>query len=395
MAAASGRVRPMLSLILALGVSVIAGCGVSDDAAPEPTAVPDEPVLTVETWAVGEGSILERISAPGTIVARRESRIGPEVRGRLERIFVEEGDRVAAGDPLFQIEREPYEVALRQAEARRDRTRAERKKLELDVERGRQLRQKDVLAEQRIDELTTLLEVAQAAEREAIEQVALARRNLDLTLVKAPYAASVAARLEDEGTTAQAQPQTIVLVLQETAELEAEVTIPEAHLASIRVGDAALLYVQGLDRPIAAWVSAVGDVIDPTTRTYLVKMRVPNEEQQLKAGVFARVEILPGEKRGVLVIPRDAVRREDGRSYVLVVRGGRAELTRVRLGVASERRVEVVRGLQPGDQVVVGADARTLGPGMRVEPVIAEPVVAEPAVSEAGDPPMAAEEPHS
>jgi RND family efflux transporter MFP subunit len=210
-------------------------------------------VIDVQTARVRRGAILQRITAPGSLMALRESRIGPEVRGRIAKIFVAEGDRVAQDDPLFQIDPETYELALHQAQARLDRARAERKQIAADLGRGRELRQRDVLAEQDVDKLRTGLEVARAAEREAEETLALARRNLEQTLVRAPYAASVAARLEDEGTTALVQPQTIVVVLQESSTLEAQAAIPEVHFSAIRLGDPALLHVEGLPHPARTW----------------------------------------------------------------------------------------------------------------------------------------------
>ncbi len=358
------------SAVAAVALAVGIGCG-SEAEPPLPPAVAaeDDPVLEVTTARVRRGSILQRIAAPGSLMALRESRIGPEVSGRIERIFVSEGDRVEAGAPLFQIEREPYELALGQAEARLERARAELRKLEADLARGRKLRQREVIGEQQLDELETGLAVAQAAEREAEERVALARRDLETTLVRAPYAASVAARLEDEGTTALVRPQTIVLLLQETLELEAQATIPEVHFAAIEEGDAALLYVEGLAHPIPTEISRVSDAIDPATRTYLVKMRVANQDHRLKAGTFARVEILPRAKSDVILVPRDAVRREEGRTRVLLVREGRAVAQPVQLGIVSEDAVEVLRGVRVDDEVVVGASARRVAPGMRVEAV--------------------------
>ncbi len=218
-----------------------------------------------------------------------------------------------------------------------------------------------------MDQLRTSLDVASAAERELKEAVALAERDLAQTTVRAPYDASIAARLEDEGTTALVRPQTIVLVLQETDELEAQVTIPEVHFAAIRIGDAALLHIEGVAQPLAAEVSTVSDAIDPATRTYLVKMRIPNEDRSLKAGVFARVEILPRAKSDVLLVPREAIRREDGRTRVLTVRDGRAVAVPVQLGIVSEDVVEVLHGLRVDQEIIVGEAARTLGAGMRVQ----------------------------
>jgi membrane fusion protein (multidrug efflux system) len=325
-----------------------------------------EPVVAVETARVRRGSIVQRISAPGSLLARRESRIGAEVGGRIVRIHVEEGDRVAAGAPLFEVEREPYELALRQARTRVDRAAAERRQLESNLARGRKLRSREVLAEQDLDQLETSLDVARAAEREAAETLALSERNLAETVVRAPYEGSIAARLEDEGSTALVQPQTIVIVLQETAELEARAAISEVHFTAIGKGDVAFLYIEGLPTPIVTEVSSVSDTVDPSTRTFLVAMRVPNPEHRLKAGIFARVEIVPRAKSEVLLVPRDAVRREDGRTTVLAVRDGRAVAVPVSLGDVSEETVEVVHGLRVDDEIVVGEGARKLGPGMRV-----------------------------
>ena len=312
------------------------------------------------------GVIQQPVEAPGSIVARRESKIGTEVAGRILHVYVFEGDRVKEGDPLFQVDPKTYEVALRQAQAGLDVARAQRAQLQSDLARGQRLRKQDVLTPEAIERLTTSLAVAEAQERAAEAAVALAQRNLDLTLVRAPYPGSVAARLADEGTTALVQPQTIVIVLQETEELEAQATIPESQLSLIRVGDRALVHVEGLVDPIETQVSAVSDTIDPATRTYLVKARVPNADYKLKAGVFAHVEILPRPKPAVLLIPRQAIRTEDGRTRVLVVRDGKAMPVPVELGIVNESDAEVLHGLAEGEAVIAGEAARTIAPGMAV-----------------------------
>jgi membrane fusion protein (multidrug efflux system) len=379
----SRRFVPVAAATLLALVALSGGLACQREATPPPAAQPApeaEPEIRVETARVRRGAILQRITAPGSLLARRESRIGPEVRGRIAMIHVEDGTRVKEGDPLFEIDPEPYALSVRQAITHLDRAGAERRQLAADLKRAKRLRRDEVLAAQDLDQLRTKLEVAQAAEREAEEAVAMAQRNLDHTLVRAPYDASVAARLQDEGTTALVQPQTIVVVLQETTELEAEATIPEVHFAAIREGDAALLHIEGLPTPIGTSVSTVSDAVDPATRTFLVKMRVPNEEHRLKAGIFARVEILPRAKSDVLLVPREAVRTENGHPQVLAVRDGRAVAVPVRLGVVAEDAVEVIHGLRVDERIIVGEAARTLGPGMRVRVVSdehAEP--AEPA----------------
>ncbi len=238
------------ALLLVAGVGAGVGCDADAPAvdAPLASAAPEasEAAPTeIRVARVRRGSILQRVSAPASLVALRESRIGAEVRGRIERVFVQEGDRVEAGAPLFQIDREPYDVALRQARAGVDVARAERRQLAADVTRARELRSQDIISEQEVDRLATKLSVAKARERQAEQELALAQQNLDRTLVASPYTGSVAKRLVDEGTTALVQPQTIVIVFQQTDELEGQATIPESHLALVQVGDPVLVHVEG------------------------------------------------------------------------------------------------------------------------------------------------------
>jgi RND family efflux transporter MFP subunit len=334
------------------------------DASVRPAA---QTAVEVDTARIRLGSIVQRISAPGTIEALREARIGPEVRGTVATIHVDEGSWVEKGDPLFQIDPEPYDLALRGAVAALDRAKAERRQFEMDLERGEKLRRKDIIATESTDRIATSVEVALAMERQAKEAVALERRNFERTLVRAPFAGSVVRRLVDEGTTALVQPQTIVIVLQETRVLEAVATISETHFAAIKVGDVALLHVDGLPLPIQTEVSVVGDSIDLSNRTFRVRMPVPDPERRLKAGLFARVEIVPRAKSEVLLAPREALRNQDGRVHVLTVREGRAVMSPIEVGLISESAVEVLAGLRVDDEVIIGEAARTLGPGMRVQ----------------------------
>jgi RND family efflux transporter MFP subunit len=351
---------------------LLAAANVSCERAVEPAAdAGDVPpassgIVEVETARIRRGSIVQRISAPSSIEARREARIGAEVRGRIQEIFVEEGDRVEVDAPLFQIDPESYVLALRQSEAALDRARAERAQTESDLQRSRVLERQNIVAEQEADRIATGLEVARAREREAGESVAIAKRNLERTLVRAPFEGSITRRLADEGTTALVQPQTIVVVLQEFKVLEAVSTIAEIHFDSIRVGDVVLLHIDSLPHPIQTEVDVVSDAIDPSNRTFRVKMAVPDPEHRLKAGLFARAEILPRAKSEVLLAPRDALRSQDGRTQVLVVRDGIATLATIEVGLISENAVEVLAGLREDDEVVVGDAARKLGPGMRV-----------------------------
>ena len=361
---AAGAVMVCLAFLVVITLS---GFACARDAPPGATvsAGPVEPAIEVQTVAARRAPIAQKISASGTLEARRESRIGTEVQGRIVRVYVDDGDRVEADALLFELDAQPYEMALRQAEARLDLAQAQRRQGEVDAARAHALRTRNVIAPQEIERLETALLVARAGERQAAESVALARYQLERTKVRAPWAGSVAARLADEGTTALVQPQTIVLVLQESGALEARAAIPESQLAVVHVGDEALIQIEG-QPPIRAAVSAVGDAIDPATRTYTVRIPVPNEGHVLKAGIFALVEIAPKAKPDALLVPREAIRSEDGRTRVFTVVDGRATPREVTTGIVSRTDAEVLAGLETGDRVIVGEAAAQIAPGMRI-----------------------------
>lgn len=361
--------RAMLRIGAALlSIAAAVGCNhVEADAPAAESPSVAEPALEVETELVRRGAILPRISVPGSLVARRESHIGSRVYGRIERIWVHEGDRVEQGDPLFQVERTTYEARLLQAEAGLDLARAEREQLEADLARALKLHEQEFLSEQEVDRLTTQLAVARARERQSQHAVTMARQELDGTITHAPFAGSISARLADEGTTAANQPPTIVVILQETGILEVRCAIAETTMALIREGDPAWLHIEGFNDPIETRVASVGDTVDPETRTYLVRMTVPNPNHLYKAGVFVHAEIEPRSKSDVVLVPREAIRTEDGRSLVFVVREERAVPVPIVTGIFSEDVVEVVRGVEPGMEIITGDAVDLVAPGSRVQ----------------------------
>ena len=356
-----------IALTVTLLVALSCGEGASaPPVSPDPAQARES--IEVKTAVARRGTVLPRLVAPGSIAARRTSMIGAEVTGRIDRVFVDVGDRVESGDPLFELDRSTYEAAVQQAEAGLELARAERRQLEADLKRSQELRQKQALSQQGLEQIETQLAVGRARERQAAAALVIARQNLAKTRVFAPYAGTVAKRLADEGTTARSMPQTIVLELQETGELEGLTTLPESVHARVHIGDAVLIAVEGLQDPIETRIFSIADTIDPATRTFLVRMQIPNPDRRIKAGGFARVEIFPEAQEETLSLPPDAVRTEAGQTSVLIVRGGEAVEVPVRLGIFSEDAAEVLSGLDEGAVVLVGDAARELAPGTPVRP---------------------------
>jgi RND family efflux transporter MFP subunit len=357
--------RVVLAGVLALAAGSLAlACGAAEPAVSSAAAA-QEPVMAVETARVARGEIRAHLVVAGSLVARRASQIGARVPGRIARLRVHVGDRVAKGDILFEIESYTYAAALKQARAGLDVARAERRQFEEDLERQETLLDKDLVPQQRVAQLRTRVEVAQARERQAAQAVEIAGRDLADTAVRAPYAGSIARRLADEGTAVM--PQNTVLEIQETAWLEARAAVAESRLGLVHVGDGVRIYVPGRPEAIQAQVDAVADTIDPATRTYLVRIAVPNADHRLKAGLFAKIEIDPRSLADVLRVPRTALRTVDGRSEVFRIHEGRAESVVVQTGIVTEEAAEIVDGLIEGETVIVGDAVQLVVPGMKLE----------------------------
>lgn len=343
------------------------GCKPAEPVAAAPVReAPATPPKRVEIATVEEAppDRTQPFTTHGSLLPRRASPIAAEVAGRVTAVHVELGDRLEAGAPLFRIDPRPYELALAEAQAGLELARAEARQLAAEQRRAESLRVRHVTSDQAVERLATSLAVARARERQAEIRRDLAARNLALTEVRAPFPSSVAERRVDEGTLVS--PQTVVVVLHESAELEARVAIPEPLLGRVRPGDRAELFLEGSAGPLEARVRVVSDAIDPDTRTFLVRIPVRNSAHVLKAGAFLRAVIHAGAPSGALLVPRSAVRSADGESSVLVVRNGFAEAVEVSLGLVAQDTVEVLRGLEPGARVVVGADAARLVPGTPV-----------------------------
>ncbi len=324
-------------------------------AAAEPERVP---VRTVEAAA-----LRSPIAASGSIRARRVSEIAAEVPGRLVEVSVDLGDRVEAGAPLFRIDPLPYEAALAEARAGLELARAEHRNAAREERRARELVEKRVSSQQNYEAVLTQAAMARARVQQMEARILIAERDLERTVVTAPWTGSVVERRAHEGSLAGGDP---IIVLQESDALEAVLSVPEASLVPVRVGDAVILFPEGSSE-LRVSVTRVSDRVEAETRTYEVRAALP--EPVLKAGSYVRAELLPARQSARPVVADAAIRSIDGRSYAFRLAEGRVERVRVRLGIVERGRVEVLAGLAVGDRVAVGEVVQRLGDGTPVEPV--------------------------
>ena len=198
---------------------------------------------------------------------------------------------------------------------------------------------------------------AQLHQAEAL--AASAQIRLHDATVAAPFAGTVTQRLVEPGETVS--PATPAFVVAQVDEVYAELAVPERHRAALRQGQQAGITIDAL--PGQRFVGRIEEIQPAATiasRSFTVKVRVPNAQGALRPGMFARGTITLAVRRNVLQIPDTAVLLTTGRSIVFVVQDGKAIRREVAVGESQNGTVEVKSGLNDGDQVVTaGAEGLT------------------------------------
>jgi RND family efflux transporter MFP subunit len=362
------------SLVALIGAALnLQGCNAAPPPSAEAEHVADVAAMPaadgIYTAVVRRGQVTGAITTSGSIAARRSTTLGPSVPGRIIHIFVQVGDEVPFGAPIFQIDPGPYASIFAEADAGRALARADLEDARENEARIAMLAAKQMISSEDHRRARTAVSLAALRLEAADARSTRARDDLNRTLVLAPYAGSIIERSAHEGTMATVTPNTAVAVLQESGELEAIVDVPEASRIAVRPGDRVRIWTEELPDPLESEVRAVSRAIDPRTRTYRVRASIRDPSSTLKSGAFVRAEISPGPRPATLLVERSATAQRDGTSFVFRVSNGRAERVTVRLGVLGLQDAEVLEGLAEGDVVVLGDVVGRLSDGARVRPL--------------------------
>ena len=332
--AAASAGAAALATALAL---LLAGCGGGDDAQGGPGGAMfrggPPPVVTEEVLL---GDITDNYTALATARANEAIDVTPRISSVVSAIHFEEGQSVSSGEVLVELDSREIRADLDLAEANLRERRSRYGRLET-------LAASQVVSEVELEEIQAQLQVAEA-------QVNSARARLEDTVIRAPFSGEVGLRRISVG--GLVQPNTVITTLDDTAVMKLEFSVPEEYLSVMREG-------LGIEATAAAWpgraftgaVTSVDSRVDPMTRSLAVVALMPNEDRALKPGMFLQVDI-SRRRENVVLAPEAALVPRQGRQFVYVVEEGRAEERQVSLGSRRPGQVEILDGLQPGEQIV-------------------------------------------
>jgi len=380
----------VLLLFLLCLLPFIPACSTSNsESAPRPEPANSTGPVSVEAAKVEMRELRRSVEAVGTLDPNEEVSISNQVEGTIEKLFVDLGDSVQAGQVIAQLDTRELELNVHQQEAalqqelarvgltdpnasfdeantsqvrQADATFADAK---IRLERTKKLAESGVIAQQQLDAQQAQYDAAEAALRSARETVrnirasiaakkaalALAQKKFADAKITSPLAGFVKDRPVAVGQFVRANSPIVTIVQNSPLKLHADV--PESAVAHVSVGRPVQFHVDAYpERTFEGKITRLSPSVDQQSRTLKLEALVQNAERLLKPGFFTRVTVQTDRKDKGLIVPLESLANVSGIEKVFVVENGRIAERIVRSGVRLGNEVEIVEGLHEGDLVV-------------------------------------------
>lgn len=392
--------RPLLVAVLA--VALLAGLSQS-----LPAQNGNDTAIPVFTSKVETGTINRKIETSGDIFPMLGVNLHPEASGRIIDIFVDVGSVVNKGQELAQINNDVQKAQFEQAQAAVTVSKAaiemqkvmvetsqssliaakagveaaesRLKNLAVTQDRLERLFAEGAISRQQLDDVIAQhdsasagLTAAQSDVKRASDAILSAKMTLEMrraelvqasanlnavkvlldnTLVKAPFTGVITARHADPG--AMAGPAAPLFRIEQTDPVKVIGSIIEKDIDQIIAGKTgAIIEVDSIHDAFGATVSRVYPAIDSNSRTGRLEILLPNPEQRVRSGMFAKISLLIKTSENVPVVGRDSLLKHDGKYFAYMIKDGHAVKKQVKIGIIDEDRIEVVEGLAAGDVII-------------------------------------------
>ncbi|HUU41734.1 MAG TPA: efflux RND transporter periplasmic adaptor subunit [Desulfatiglandales bacterium] len=360
--------------------------------------------VPVEISQIHRGSIDHRLHLTGTITAQAKVNVFSKVSGILEGIKVEQGDRVETDQIIAVVEREEKEAKLEETNAVLDALKARWAQMETgalpeeivqaedlvrqtkaswetsisNYNRLKNLKEKDFISQQQLDDAMLQVTIKEAVYSSAKEKLTLLRKGarqedrdellaqirqaeassrlariqLKDTIIRAPIAGIISERSFDKGALVGTTSPIFTIVAMDIVKVV--VPVVESDLSQLKNGAIADIQVDAYPEEVfAGEVVRINPTVDPESRTVDVEIQVENKTHRLKPGMFARVSLIVQKRDGVLLLSKDSLLEKNGSPKVFVHDNGKALVREVALGLEGDRYVEVLSGLKEGEEVIV------------------------------------------
>ncbi|MEZ9821743.1 efflux RND transporter periplasmic adaptor subunit [Shewanella sp. 10N.286.45.A1] len=313
--------------------ALLSACGAEEEVKEE-----EKYAVPVEIATVIQGDVSSFYSTTATLEAPEEAKVVTRVAGLIQSISVEEGDRVTKGQLLAVIDSKRQKFDL-------DRSQAEVEIIEQELNRLKKISNKEFFSADSMAKLEYNLQAAMAKRD-------LAALYVQESMIRSPIDGVIATRFVKSGNMAKEFDELFYIVNQD--ELYGIVHLPEQQLQHLRLGQDAQIFANKHTKDTThATVLRISPIVDAQSGTFKVTLSVPNQKATLKAGMFTRVELRYDTHNDVITVPYNALVNQDNEFALYVIDGSNANRRTVTLGYHEADTVEVVAGIEPGEQIVI------------------------------------------
>ena len=348
----------LVSLFAALFIS-INSCSNPDTKAEE-----TETKIPVETMSANLGQVVQSLSYYGDINAEFEVKVFSKIPDRIEKFFVDDGDKVSPGATIAKIYASTIEQAVLQAKAGLVAAQAQEANLRVEFERATRLQSENAMSKQQYDAIETQYEAAKAQVNQAEAILASSKSQLKDASVTAPIKGIIGKRYYETGDMASPALPLVSIVQMDRVKLTFDAT--EEDLGKLAIGQQATIMVKSYpDKSFKGKIIKISPILDPLTRMVEVEVLIDNPQHKLKPGMYAEILVTTGILDNFIVIPRYAtlenitVESSEGKDvlsknyYVYIIKDGKAEQRKLQVEYVNHENIAVKNGLEISEQIVI------------------------------------------
>ncbi len=301
----------------------------------------------------------------GTVQAFNLVTVKTRVDGQITQVFFKEGQEVKKGDRLFQIDPRPYENALQQAEATKEKDEAQLQSAKLDLERFAQLLPQGFQTRQSYDQQKATVGQLEATLKADEAQIATAQLNLDYSTIRSPIDGRTGQRAVDIGNFVQTSQNVALMTITEMRPIYVSFSVPEEKLNDIRKNQAQhplKVIAYAMDDKTAlsdGELTLIDNQVDVTTGTVRLKAQFANAGEPLWPGEFVNARLILSMQKNVVTVPAQTVMQGPNGAYVYTLdKDNVAKRKQVTVGTTEQGVAVIEGGLSSGERVVVEGQYR-------------------------------------
>jgi multidrug efflux system membrane fusion protein len=341
---------------------------------PQAAAQAPAPGIPVTAGTVAAQDVPIFLYGIGAVQAYNMVAVKSRVDGQITKVDFKEGQDVKTGDPLFQIDPRPFQAALEQAQASKQKDEAQLSGAQLDLDRYEKLLGSGWQTRQSYDQQKATVGQLQAAIKGDEAQINTAKLNLSYADIRSPIDGRLGARLVDKGNLVRANDNNPLVMISEIKPIFVSFTLPQENLENLREnhkGSPLVVYAYTGDskkKLAEGKLTLIDNAIDQATGTIRLKARFDNEDERLWPGQFVSLRVVLSTRSNVATVPSQTVQNGPNGNYAYIIKpDNTVERRDVDVASIQDGIAVVTKGLAAGERVVVDGQYR-LTNGARVNP---------------------------